>query len=87
MMWTEENVLLNTLSYWSGSAKARRFLGRNISQAAVDDVIDQGLSHIAIDKKALIDDEQMAIIKNILAPYTIQVYSNDQFDLYQLEAP
>ena len=85
MLWTEENRLLNALSYWSSSDKVRTFWGGGAGSTAVQNLYTQGLSHIVIDKRTLLDSTQIRTIHGILAPYASRVFSNAKWDIYILE--
>ncbi len=84
-LWTEENRILNGLAYLSASNRTHTYFGLSVGKRDHQDLINNGLTHIAIHLPDLIDPIQRQLIADFLLPFAQKEYTNSNFDIYALD--
>ena len=83
-LWTEENRILNAVSYLSASHRTHTYFGLSAGSLDRQELLTNGLTHIAIHLPDLIDPVQNQLIDDFLGPFATKVYEDRRFVIYSL---
>ncbi len=83
-LWAEQNRILNGMAYLSASNKVKTYFGLSAGELDVQELTQQGLTHIVVHLPDLIDPQQQSLIQKFLSPFATNVYRDDRFDIYAL---